>query len=79
MVQNIIYTGLCTLTALTMADMDIFKRENDQLRSENVQLRKECEWPNKVGKGLMVIITFNSRSASVGITVELYSFTFSNF
>ena len=38
------HTGLHTLTALTMADIDKLERENDHLKSENMQLRKECEW-----------------------------------
>ena len=38
------HTGLHTLTALTMADIDKLERENDHLKSENMQLRNECEW-----------------------------------
>ena len=38
------HTGMHTLTALTMADVDKLERENDHLKSENMQLRKECEW-----------------------------------
>ena len=38
------HTGMNTLTALTMADVDKLERENDRLKSENMQLRKECEW-----------------------------------
>ena len=38
------HTGLHTLTSLTMADIDKLERENDHLKSENMQLRKECEW-----------------------------------
>ena len=27
-----------------MADIDKLERENDHLKGENMQLRKECEW-----------------------------------
>ena len=38
------HSGLHTTAALTMADIDKLERENDHLKSENIQLRKECEW-----------------------------------
>ena len=46
------HSGLFTSTTLTMADIAKPERENDHLKRENVQLRKECEWLKDVNRRL---------------------------
>ena len=38
------HTGQYSSTNLTLADLEKLERENNHLKSDNVQLKNECEW-----------------------------------